>query len=226
MKTLLLPMLAVVMGLSACAGGGPDVMRSDRSQMTLASQGRAEGPGVAAQQVLAAQYDVEDIRISVPSKLKVSEANVFYPVADVVWRGEPAGNRHAQVMSIFKEAMDRGTYTMNTGRKVLVDVEVTRFHSVTEKTRYTVGGTHSMRFTLTVRDAATGAVIDGPRLVAADAKAAGGAQAVAEEQMGRTQRVVVVERLAGAIRAELSTQVTDPMLVAQALSQRSVVMLR
>ena len=181
---------------------------------------------LAAQQVLAAQYDVEDIRISVPSKLKVSEANVFYPVADIVWRGEPAGNRHAQVMSIFKEAMDRGTYTMNTGRKVLVDVEVTRFHSVTEKTRYTVGGTHSMRFTLTVRDAATGAVIDGPRLVAADAKAAGGAQAVAEEQMGRTQRVVVVERLASAIRAELSTQVTDPMLVAQALSQRAVVMVR
>ncbi|NEX47192.1 DUF6778 family protein [Pseudotabrizicola algicola] len=224
MMTRLLPMLAVLMGLSACAGSAPDVMRSEQSQMTLASQGRIEATG--PRQVLAAQYDVEDIRISVPSKLRVSEANVFYPVADIVWRGEPMGNRHAQVMSIFKEAMDRGTYTMNTGRKVVVDVEVARFHSVTEKTRYTVGGTHSMRFSLTVRDAATGAVIEGPRMVTADAKAAGGAQAVAEEQMGRTQRVVVVERLASAIRAELSGRVTDPMLVSQALSQRSVVALR
>jgi hypothetical protein len=151
---------------------------------------------------------------------------MFYPVADIVWRGEPMGNRHAQVMSIFKEAMDRGTYTMNSGRKVLVDIEVTRFHSVTEKTRYTVGGTHSMRFTLTVRDALSGEVIDGPRLVTADAKAAGGAQAVAEEQMGRTQRVVVVERLASVIRSELSARVVDPLLVSQALSQRSEVMLR
>jgi len=226
MKTFFIPMLAVVMGLSACAGGGPDVMRSDRVQMTLATQGRADPGAGEVRQVLAAQYDVQDIRISVPSKLKVSEANMFYPVADIVWRGEPMGNRHAQVMSIFKEAMDRGTFTMTTGRKVVVDVEVTRFHSVTEKTRYTVGGTHSMRFTLTVRDAATGMVIDGPRLVAADAKAAGGAQAVAEEQMGRTQRVVVVERLASAIRSELSARVTDPMLISQALSQPSDVTLR
>ncbi|MFN3724494.1 MAG: DUF6778 family protein [Paracoccaceae bacterium] len=226
MKTLALPMLAIVMGLSACAGGGPDVMRSDGSQMTLASQGRADAVGADVRQVLAAQYDVEDIRISVPAKLTVSEANVFYPMADIVWRGEPAGNRHAQVMSMFKEAMDRGTYTMTSGRKVVVDIEVTRFHSVTEKTRYTVGGTHSMRFNLTVRDVQTGQVLDGPRLVAADTKAAGGTQAVAEEQMGRTQRVVVVERLASAIRSELSARVTDPMLISQALSKPSDVTLR
>ncbi|MCU0901587.1 MAG: hypothetical protein MUC82_13985 [Cypionkella sp.] len=222
MKTLLFPMLAVVLALSACAGGGPDVMRADR-QLTLATQGQAQ---VATPQVRSAQYDVEDIRISVPSKLRVSEANMFYPVADIVWRGEPMGNRHAQVMSIFKEAMDRGTYTMATGRKVVVDVEVTRFHSVTEKTRYTVGGTHSMHFNLTVTDATTGEVLDGPRAIVADTKAAGGAQAVAEEQMGRTQRVVVVERLANVIRAELSARVTDPMLISQALARPSDVTLR
>ena len=225
MKTVLFPMLAVVMGLSACAGGGPDVMRADRTLLTLATQGNGDA-GPAAPQVFMSQYDIEDIRISVPNKLKVSEANMFYPVADIVWRGEPAGNRHAQVMSIFKEAMDRGTYTMNTGRKVVMDIEVARFHSVTEKTRYTVGGTHSMRFILTVRDAQTGEVLDGPRLVAADAKAAGGAQAVAEEQMGRSQRVVVVERLASAIRAELSARVTDPMLISQALAKPSDMSLR
>ena len=219
MKTLLFPMLAVMMALSACAGGAP-ATRDDR-QLTLATQGRVDA-ATDVRQVLAAQYDVEDIRISVPSRLKVSEANMFYPVADIVWRGEPMGNRHAQVMSIFKEAMDRGTYTMTTGRKVVVDIEVTRFHSVTEKTRYTVGGTHSMHFDLTVIDAETGAVLEGPRPVVADTKAAGGAQAVAEEQMGRTQRVVVVERLAQVIRRELSGRVTDPLLISQALAKPSV----
>lgn len=217
MKTLLFPMLAVTLILSACAGGAP-ATRSDR-QVTLATQGRADAVETQVRQVLTAQYDVEDVRISVPSQLKVSEANMFYPVADIVWRGEPMGNRHAQVRAIFQDAMTRGTQAMTSGRKVIVDVEVTRFHSVTEKTRYTVGGTHSMHFNITVSDALTGEVLDGPRPVIADAKAAGGAQAVAEEQMGRTQRVVVVERLAEVIRRELSARVVDPMLISQALSQ-------
>lgn len=224
MKTLLFPMLAVMMGLSACAGGS-SVSRAD-NQMTLASQGRVDPVSRQVQQVLAAQYDVEELRVTVPQSLRVSEANMFYPVADIVWRGEPMGNRHQQITAMFEEAMARGTQSMTAGPKVIVEVEVTRFHSVTEKTRYTVGGTHSMRFDLTVRDALTGAVIDGPRAIVADTKAAGGAQAVAEEQMGRTQRVVVVERLANVIRSELSAPVTDPMLVSQALSQRSNVTLR
>lgn len=224
MKTLLFPMLAVMMGLSACAGGS-SVSRAD-NQMTLASQGRVDPVSRQVQQVLAAQYDVEELRVTVPQSLRVSEANMFYPVADIVWRGEPMGNRHQQITAMFEEAMARGTQSMTAGPKVIVEVEVTRFHSVTEKTRYTVGGTHSMRFDLTVRDALTGEVIDGPRAIVADTKAAGGAQAVAEEQMGRTQRVVVVERLANVIRSELSAPVTDPMLVSQALSQRSNVTLR
>ncbi len=220
MKALLIPMLAVAMGLSACAGGAP-ATRAD-SQMTLSLQGAEPTVTTDVRQVLAAQYDVEEIRISVPARLRVSEANMFYPVADIVWRGEPVGNRHLQVKSIFEDAMSRGTASMVSGRKVIVDIEVTRFHSVTEKTRYTVGGTHSMHFNLTVADAVTGQVIDGPRPVVADTKAAGGTRAVAEEQMGRTQRVVVVERLAEVIRRELSSRVSDPLLVGQALAQHDV----
>ncbi|WP_146036499.1 DUF6778 family protein [Pseudotabrizicola formosa] len=225
MKTLLIPVLSVVMALSAC-GTGPEVMQADRSQMTLATQGPGAVRLPAGAQVMAAQYDVQEVRVAVPDSLKVSEANMFYPVADIVWRGEPRGNRHAQVAAMVREAMERGTSAMTSGRRVVVDVEVTRFHSVTEKTRYTVGGTHSMRFDLTVRDAETGAVIDGPRAVVADAKAAGGKQAVAEELAGRTQRVVVVDRLAQAIRSELSARVTDPMLLARALTQPDIVTLR
>ena len=69
----------------------------------------------------------------------------------------------------------------------------TRFHALTEKARYTVGGIHSFHFDADRARCATGAVLDGPRLVMADVKASGGARAIAEEQMGRTQRVVIVE---------------------------------
>jgi hypothetical protein len=41
--------------------------------------------------------------------------------------------------------------------------------------------------------------------VVADVKASGGARALAEEQMGRTQRVVIVERLSQIIQRELTT---------------------
>ena len=43
--------------------------------------------------------------------------------------------------------------------------------------------------------------------------------------MGRTQRVVVVERLASVIRAELSALVSDPLLISRALAQPGAVTL-
>ena len=139
-----------------------------------------------------------------PRSLRSSEANSFHPNADIVWRGDVAGDRHVQVAAIFNEAMARGTAVMHSGPKVVVDIEVVRFHCLTEKTRFTVGGVHSLHFMLTVRDAVSGAIIQGPRLVIADVKAAGGARAIAEDSAGMTQRVVVVQRLAEVIRRELS----------------------
>ncbi|WP_435258742.1 DUF6778 family protein [Thioclava sp. FR2] len=214
MKRMMITMLAAATLLSACASGSGDVSRSI-SPITLATQGAAVD--VKLPKVMVAQYNVSAVNVSVPADLSVSEANMFYPIADIVWRGEPMGSRHQQVKTIFLEAAAEATGTMKQGATVVVDLQVQRFHSVTEKTRFTVGGVHDMKYSLTVRDAATGTVVDGPRLVHAEVKAAGGAQAVAEDQMGRTQRVVVIERLVRSIREELSAQVTDPLLVSQAL---------
>lgn len=188
---------------------------ADATLAVVAMNGTAPGlpasPAAQGPVVLAPAYTVTGVTVSVPSSLRVSEANTFYPMADIVWRGEPRGNRHQQVQAIFTEAAATATQGMSRGMsqgpEVVVDLAVTRFHSVTEKTRYTVGGTHSLHFDLTVRDAATGRVIDGPRAIVADVKAAGGAQAVAEEQAGRTQRVVILERLAQVLRRELSRPV-------------------
>lgn len=220
MKRMMMTMFAAAMMLTACVSGN-DVSRSVNP---ITQGGQIATLDAKLPKVMVGQYDVKAVTVSVPSKLRVSEANMFYPIADIVWRGEPLGNRHGQVKAIFEEAAAKATGTMREGPSVVVSLEVQRFHSVTEKTRYTVGGVHDLKFVLTVTDADTGLVLDGPRLVHAEAKAAGGARAVAEEQMGRTQRVVIVERLVASLRQELSAQVTDPLLVSQALSGNPAVL--
>ncbi|MGB8813776.1 MAG: DUF6778 family protein [Paracoccaceae bacterium] len=206
MKTLAAFGLALALGACGSVEPASRNVQPDGFGLSVASK---NGPTTVA---LAPQYDVAQIRILVPTSLKVSEANRFYPLADVVWRGEPRGDRYAQVKAIFEDGFSQGTVAMHTGPKVVVEAEVLRFHCLTEKTRYTVGGMHSVKFNLTVRDAVTGVVIDGPRLVNADIKASGGALAIAEDQAGRTQRVVIVEHLAEVIRKELSRQRYAPEL--------------
>ena len=195
-------MFGAALALAAC-GGGQGVSRGTESApVGFAVVESAAAPGV---QVLAPRYAVQEVRVEVPPDLRVSEANTFYPFADIVWRGEPAGDRHAQVRAILLDAFGFGTSGMDTGPGVIVEATVRRFHALTEKTRYTVGGIHAVNFDLTVRDAATGAVLEGPRLVKVDIPAWGGRRAIEEERAGRTQRVVIVEGVAQAIRRELST---------------------
>ncbi len=209
--------LGLVLGLSACAGGEPATRSIGVEGLTIASQGGPmpqvlpDGP-----RVMAAKYAVQDVQIVVPRSLKVSEANTFKPRADIVWHGDPAGDRYQQVGAILLDAATRATAPMTTGHPVTLTLTLVKFHALTEKTRYTIGGTHDLRYDLTVRDALTGQVLDGPRLIVADVKAAGGAQAIAEDAAGRTQKVVITDRLAQVLRRELSAPVTDPLLVARA----------
>lgn len=200
--------LVFVLSLAACAQVAPP-SRNAAPSGSIGVTGQVEPARIDPNQqtVLAAQYEVAAVRVTVPESLEVSEANLFYPNADIVWHGEPVGDRHAQVKAIFEQAAADATGRMTSGRAVEVDFELRRFHSVTAKTRYTVGGVHNVVFVMTVRDAATGEVIDGPRQVVADAKASGGARAIAEDEAGRTQKVVIVGMVSAAVRRELSAPV-------------------
>jgi len=209
MKTASISAVVLAFVLAGC-GQPTQTVRSSMSmpqQVSSDANQAARLPLMDATVVMHAQYDVQAVNVIVPRSLQVSEANTFLPKADIVWRGDAPGNRYEQVKAIFDTAMARGTAAMHSGPKVVVDIEVTRFHCLTEKTRFTVGGVHSMHFLLTVRDAATGAILQGPRPVVADIKASGGSRALAEDYAGRTQKVVVTERLAEVIRRELSAPV-------------------
>ncbi len=196
-------MLALSLGLGACGA----------SDTATRSAPPASFDSLVALQVAAPRYTVVAVQVSVPRDLSVSEANRFYPVADIVWRGEPIADRHLQVKAILDEAASAATAPMRSGPEIMVEIDLVRFHSLTEKTRYTVGGVHSLRFDLTLRDAATGAVIDGPRRVVADVRGTGGAQAIADDARGRTQRVVIVERLTQVITRELTLPLADDAVV-------------
>ena len=211
-KTLLT--LGLVCGLSACAQ--PDASRAGlRDGVSLATK---NAPAEISHKKVEIPLNVTQVVIKVPTSLRVSEADSYYPIADVVWRGEPRDNRLVQVNRIFNEAAAKGTAELKSGLAVIAEVEVTRFHCLTERTRNSIGGMHSLHFELTIRDAATGRVLDGPRLVNADVKASGGAKAIAEDYAGRTQRVVVVDRLAQVLHDELDTLMADPSSVGLVLS--------
>ncbi|AMY69732.1 DUF6778 family protein [Frigidibacter mobilis] len=203
--------LAAVLALTACTGG--DV--SSRNAATPLTGAAQPARGVVIAQPL---YTVQALRVSVPRTLKVSEANMFYPIADIVWRGDPRGDRHAQVEALMTAALTEGTRNMRSGPPVVVDVDLRRFHSLTEKARVTTGGVHAIRFVLTVRDARSGAVLDGPRMVNADFPAWGGKRTLEAEARGITEKVQIGERLKSVILRELSAPVsgTAPDLVSQA----------
>ncbi|MEL7026983.1 MAG: DUF6778 family protein [Pseudomonadota bacterium] len=143
----------------------------------------------------ARDYQIDAFDVLVPRTLEVSEANLYYPITDIVWRGDPFGDRYQQVEAIFDDVGDLVSPDLAGERPVRVTVQVTRFHSLTEKARVSVGGVHSMRFYLTVFDAETKEPIEGPRLVIADLPALGGTAALRAEREGQTMKVRITEQL-------------------------------
>ncbi len=140
-------------------------------------------------------YDVQDVQIRIPSDLTISEANSFYPLADIVWRGDPLGDRREQVSTILRDSFLAGTESIDGDTPVVVTLTLRRFHSLTERTRYTVGGVHSIKFDLAVTHAETGTLLEGPRYVSADLGGLGGQAAIRADQIGETQKVRIMRHL-------------------------------
>lgn len=171
-------------------------------------------PGLGdAEQVQSRSYDVQDIRIAFPGDLRISESNGFYPIADIVWRGDPIGDRRQQIGEIMMTAFTAGTEQMEGDTPVVLDITVRRFHSLTERTRYSVGGVHSIFFDLTVRHAETGVILEEPRRIDASFPALGGQAAIRAENAGQTQKVRITDHLTYLIGNELSATAPGPDVV-------------
>ncbi|MEQ3709201.1 MAG: DUF6778 family protein [Tateyamaria sp.] len=200
MKQIKLVLLLAIGALvSACAG---------TSTTSRNAAFDAEGlPLAATEQVGAYNTDVrvKNITVRVPRSLTVSEGNGYLPSSDIVWRGDPIGDRYAQIGAIFNDAMKKGTAALDGATPVFLDIEVTRFHALTERARYSTGGVHNINFNVTVRHAVTNAQLGETRRVRADLTAFGGSQALAAEARGETQKARISAFLAEVIRQELTT---------------------
>jgi hypothetical protein len=206
----LMCVLGVGAVLSAC--GASDVVTRDAplTGQTIAGTATMSTPAQRnvrniMPQAFAGQISVEQVNVIVPTELRVSEANRFYPSGDIVWREDPIGNRHAQVSKIVHDAMVAGTAGFNGPIPVSLDVQVQRFHALSEKARYTVGGVHNVTFTMVLRDTRTGEPLVPARTIETDLEAFGGQQAISAEQRGLTQKVRISGHLAEVIRQELSS---------------------
>jgi hypothetical protein len=186
--------LILAFGLSACGSYDLSSRNATSTEVLTAPGGVTTLPAIR----------VVDTKITVPTDLQVSEANTYYPLGDIVWRGEAYGDRHAQLGAILTESMALAQKGHVGSQPAVVDITLRRFHSMTEKTRYTVGGVHSIRFELTLRDPATGLALMPTRTIRADLKGYGGDRALAAERAGLTQKVRVTHHLANVLRAELS----------------------
>lgn len=176
-----------------------------------------EAPSAAA---MAPSMSIASYQVRVPQSLKVSEANLYYPPGDIVWREDPLGDRHVQVQKIFEQSLARAEPAVKGKMPVRLDIEVTRFHALSEKTRYTIGGRHSIHFVMNFLDPETGAPIAPPREIDATFKAYGGQQALEAERKGLTQKVRITSHLAGVFQKELG--VTAPAAPALAAAPEAV----
>jgi hypothetical protein len=223
----ILALLGLGLSVSACAGidstmrNAPFELLPTDSQPATAVSATVDAPvpltiaAEAAQEAAAgktrlalvpgeAPVTVRKLSVMVPRSLKVSEANTYLPHADIVWRGDPIGDRYTQVQKIFETSMRQGVKSMHGPIPVDIEIKVTRFHALTEKARYSVGGVHNMEFDLSIRNPKTGELLVPVRSITADLKAFGGRQAIAADARGDTQKARITAFLAETIREELT----------------------
>ncbi|WP_270733005.1 DUF6778 family protein [Shimia sp. Alg240-R146] len=185
---------AMVLGLSAAACGSVDTATRNAPYENAPTQAVAPAPS----------FQLAGMSVSVPTSLKVSESNRYYPGGDIVWRGDAYGNRYEQVKAIFEDSIALGGGLAEGEIPVNVFIEVTRFHALTEKTRYSVGGVHSIEFTMTITDPLTGVVLRGPKEIKASLVGYGGEKALQAEARGLTQKYRITQHLARVVLDEMT----------------------
>jgi hypothetical protein len=190
--------VAAALGLSACSAPF-DVTRNAPFE-----------PVAPVIEAPTLDWSIAELRIHVPRSLSVSEANSIKPAADIVWREDPLGDRYEQVEALLRAALDPVMQPRDGATTpVIVALQVTRFHALTERARYTTGGEHEIEFLVIVANAETGEVLSGPRPVDLTFRAHGGQAAIQAEAQGITQRVRITERLQDWARAAFPAPSVD-----------------
>ncbi len=192
------PVFAAILALflSACTGG-----------LTTRSAPLEELPDliVGIKSTRSATWHVEDVRVHVPDSLTVSEANLYLPNADIVWREDRHGDRRRQVSDIVDLAVSQAVLGLNGSSPVYLDVTLKRFHALSQKARATVGGMHTIVFDVAIHDSSTNLALVEPFEVDVNLKAFGGQKAIDAELRGQTQKARITQAITSIMRQHLGT---------------------
>ncbi|WP_366513934.1 DUF6778 family protein [Planktotalea sp.] len=144
------------------------------------------------------------ITVDVTRSLQVSEKNTYYPKGDIIWRGDLYGDRYEQVKAIIAQSSENAAATLTGSRPVHMHIQVTRFHALTEKARYSTGGVHNINFFVTLLDPVIGATLRPARLVESSLDALKGQAAIQADQRGDTQKFRITSFLTQVLQADLT----------------------
>ncbi len=156
--------------------------------------------------VESTNWHVHDVQVIVPDSLTTSEVNILRPNVDIVWHGEPRGDRRQQVGTILHDALVVSAESLipeNLHRPVVIEATLIQFHSLTPRARSLVGGIHKVKFSIQVVDQKTGELLAGPTVIEADEFAFGNWKAVRADADGQTMKVRISNRIAEVVSAWL-----------------------
>lgn len=145
-----------------------------------------------------------DVAITIPDSLTVSNANSYAPNADIVWHGDPEGDRRAQVAAIMEAGIKDGASGLPGSRPVTLAVTLQEFHAVTPiSIARAPSAVHNISFKIQAFDSRSTEPLSSADMVRADLPAYTGVAAVIAAQEGQTQKVRITNHLAEVTRSWL-----------------------
>ncbi len=195
--------VALLVGLFGCG---------TTSDGTLRPEAAAFDQVIAASAEEVSTWRLTGVRVAVPTELRVARnPDELFPKQEIVWWGDPDGNRRAQVAKIVEDAAKLGAIGLPGRRNVVLEIKVALFHGVTPRARRSpvAPAWHDINFSATIRDASSGAVLAQESSLNADIIAFRGTQAQKAEREGQTQKVRVSNRIALVVHEWLESSGAD-----------------
>ena len=151
-------------------------------------------------------WRISAVSVAVPESLSVSNANVLAPNADIVWHGDPPGDRKAQVKAIMTNAALQATASLSGRQNAQLNIVLQEFHGVTPAAiARAPGAVHNIRFTAQVVERGSNRPLTAPMLIRADLAALVGSAAYYNSAAltGEDQKTRVTRHLTQTLRGWL-----------------------
>lgn len=147
---------------------------------------------------------LDDVIVTAPDDLRVNENNTYAPSGDIVWHGEPYGDRRAQVAKIVEEGIRAGASDLGGAIPVVIVARVEQFHAVTPAAvARAPSAVHNIDYVIQVLDARDAQPLTAQQNIEADLEAYTGNAAIAAAVSGQSQRVRIVDHIARVTRGWL-----------------------